>query len=734
MTPQISEHRICRFGLYEADLDAGTLKRHGIPVKLQEQPFRILTFLLERPGNIISREELCTRLWPEGTYVEFDGSLNTALMKLRAVLNDDPENPRFVETVPKKGYRFIAPVHFQEPATAQPLALLDAEREVQEPTGAGEVPLDTTIQIAPLPAVVPKSQRFVWAVGIAFLALSLVAAALIWRHWPVEDARVLKITQLTHTGRVASGSQIVSDGARLYFVSRENGQWTLMTTSVHGGSVEKLPSPFENTIIFDLSPDRTQLLIGPYAHEDDQIPLWIWPAHGGVPHRLGEVAASDAAWSPVGGLIAFTQGNRLLTVRRDGSSVTEIHKFAGRPHSPVWSADGARIRFTVTDYDKTTDDMWEIGADGKNLRHVLLNATNDLHDTTGAWADNDRYFLFTVGADSRLNEVVDSASNVWAARDVRGAFSRKDSPAELTHGPVAFRSVTGTGDSHRFFALGTHPEYQLIRMNPRTSQNEIILPDAGATDVDVTPDGEWLVYSLRENGALWKSRRTGKERIELTASAPGALAPQWSPDGAEVLFTGFFLTRRPQLYLVPSNGGIPRALLADPSKGSTRSGDWSSDGKLILFDYFEGDGSDLRVLERASGKIETLPDSQGLVAPRWSPDGKFIAATNSKTHDILLFSVATKKWSVLAESTNAQGMRWSADSNFVYFQEMADTEQAVYRVRLGRALPEKVVGFKDYLGSMASQCHFTGVAPDGSIYATVDRGGTDIYALDLMLP
>src|SRR5262245_22330744 len=116
MNPQISEHRICRFGLYEADLDAGTLKRHGIPVKLQEQPFRILTFLLERPGNIISREELCTRLWPEGTYVEFDGSLNTALMKLRAVLNDDPENPRFVETVPKKGYRFIAPVHFQEAA------------------------------------------------------------------------------------------------------------------------------------------------------------------------------------------------------------------------------------------------------------------------------------------------------------------------------------------------------------------------------------------------------------------------------------------------------------------------------------------------------------------------------------------------------------------------------------------------------------------------------------------
>jgi len=727
MTPQISEHRICRFGLYEADLDAGTLKRHGIPVKLQEQPFRILTFLLERPGHIISRDELCTRLWPEGTYVEFDGSLNTALMKLRAVLNDDPENPRFVETVPKKGYRFIAPVHFQESA---PAVAFPEEELAAEPVEQRTIPTETQI-----PSATPADPHRISLIAFfLLLAVTMVAAAMVWRYWPAPDARVQKITQLTHTGRVAPGSQIVSDGARLYFVSRESGQWTLMTTSVHGGSVEKLPSPFESTIIFDLSPDRTQLLIGPFARDDDPVPLWIWPAHGGVPHRLGDVVAGDAAWAPVGGLIAFTQGERLLTVRRDGSSVTEIRKFQGRPHSPVWSSDGKRIRFTVTDYDKIADEMWEVGADGRNLRRVLLHANNDLHDTTGAWTGDDRYFLYTAGPGSHLSEVMDSVSNVWAAREPASAFSRKRAPAELTHGPVAFRSVTGAGDSNRFFALGTHPEYQLIRVDPRTRQNYTILPDAGATDVDVTPDGEWLVYSLRENGALWKSRRTGRERIELTASAPGALAPQWSPDGREVLFTGFFLAKRPELYLVASNGGIPRALLSDPANGSSRSGDWSPDGKLILFDYFEGEASELRTVERDSGKVSRLPESQGLVQPRWSPDGRFIVGINSKTHDILLYTVATQMWSMLAESTNAQGMRWSADSNYVYYQEMADPEQSVYRVRLGRALPEKVVGFKDYLGSMASQCHFTGVAPDGSIYATVDRGGTDIYALDLRLP
>lgn len=734
MTPQISEHRICRFGLYEADLDAGTLKRHGIPVRLQEQPFRILTYLLERPGSIISRDELCARLWPEGTYVEFDGSLNTALMKLRAVLNDDPENPRFVETVPKKGYRFIAPVHFQDTAATTKTAGLEEQKEDVSPATVQAPLVETELRIAGLPTELPWWQRYVGAGLVVLLGVIAVAAGMVWRYWPMKEPQVLKVTQLTHTGRVAPGSQIVSDGARLYFVSRESGQWSVMTTSIHGGSVEKLPSPFENTVLFDLSPDRTQLLIGPYAHDDDEIPLWIWPAHGGVPHRLGDVVASDAAWSPIGDRIAFTDADRLLTVRRDGSGAAEIHKFHGRPHSPVWSADGRKIRFTLTDSEKSTDEMWEIGVDGLELKRLLLNANNELHDTTGAWAEDDRYFLFTAGSASHDSEVIDTVSNVWAAREPWGFFPRRPALTELTHGPVAFRSVTGTGESNRFFALGTHPEYQLIRMSPRTGQTEMILPDAGATDVDVTPDGEWLVYSLREKGALWKSRRTGKERIELTAAAPGALAPQWSPDGTEVLFTSFFLAKKPQLYLVPSNGGIPRALLNNAAEGTTRSGDWSPDGKVILFDYFQGDDSDLRTVERDSGKVEKIPESEGLVQPRWSPDGKFIAAINSKTHDILLYTLATKKWSLLAESTNAQGMRWSADGEYVYYQEAADPEQTVYRVRLGRAVAEKVAGFKDYLGSMASQCHFTGVAPDGTIYATIDRGGTDIYALDLKLP
>ena len=112
--------RIFRFGRFEADAGRGTLSRGGLRVRLQEQPFHVLILLLERPGEIITREELRQQLWPEGTYVDFDGSLNAILKKLRAALDDDSDNPRFIETVPRRGYRFIAPVTVESVAVEPP--------------------------------------------------------------------------------------------------------------------------------------------------------------------------------------------------------------------------------------------------------------------------------------------------------------------------------------------------------------------------------------------------------------------------------------------------------------------------------------------------------------------------------------------------------------------------------------------------------------------------------------
>jgi len=99
-----------RFGAYEFDLRAGELRKHGMRIKLQEQPCQILAILLEHRGEMVTREELQSRLWPRNTFVDFDHSLNTAVMRLREALSDSSENPRFIETLPRRGYRFVAPV------------------------------------------------------------------------------------------------------------------------------------------------------------------------------------------------------------------------------------------------------------------------------------------------------------------------------------------------------------------------------------------------------------------------------------------------------------------------------------------------------------------------------------------------------------------------------------------------------------------------------------------------
>ena len=114
--------RNVRFGVFEVDIEAGELRKHGLRLKLSEQPFQILTMLLARPGEIVSREFLRERLWPSDTFVDFDHGLNNAVMRLREVLGDSSEHPRFIETLPRRGYRFIAPVELrcQVPAVAAP--------------------------------------------------------------------------------------------------------------------------------------------------------------------------------------------------------------------------------------------------------------------------------------------------------------------------------------------------------------------------------------------------------------------------------------------------------------------------------------------------------------------------------------------------------------------------------------------------------------------------------------
>ena len=168
MQPSSQSRRAARFGVFEVDFAAGELRKHGIRVKLRgEQPFQVLSILLAHPGEVVTREELCKKLWPADTFVDFEHSLATAIGKIREALGDSADNPRYIETLPRRGYRFIADVAVvggTPPNRAEPTTIRLPEEEAPDP-----------IEVDGKPAVSKRLPRpFAWKISSVALALALV--------------------------------------------------------------------------------------------------------------------------------------------------------------------------------------------------------------------------------------------------------------------------------------------------------------------------------------------------------------------------------------------------------------------------------------------------------------------------------------------------------------------------------------------------------------------------------
>jgi DNA-binding winged helix-turn-helix (wHTH) protein len=192
-----NSRRIFRFGAFEADPVTGELRKSGIRIHLQEQPFQVLLVLLERPGELVSREELRQRLWPSDTFVDFDHSLNTVVNKLRDALGDTAANPRFIETSARRGYRFLAPVQTngesERPASAATAALLSPEPQpVPAARIADSSSLDFLLTAAhEVPRVRPRYVRILFAlIQIMYLAFYIVALARLPRVADLIDSAI----------------------------------------------------------------------------------------------------------------------------------------------------------------------------------------------------------------------------------------------------------------------------------------------------------------------------------------------------------------------------------------------------------------------------------------------------------------------------------------------------------------------------------------------------------------
>jgi Tol biopolymer transport system component len=225
----------------------------------------------------------------------------------------------------------------------------------------------------------------------------------------------------------------------------------------------------------------------------------------------------------------------------------------------------------------------------------------------------------------------------------------------------------------------------------------------------------------------------GSERLQLTFSPLQAFQPYWSPDGKSIAFMGQGPGKPWQVYVVPADGGTPRML----SPGDRNYGDpsWSPDGSSLAFGklpFAEPDNAGgIFILDLKTNQTTKLPDSERVFAPRWSPDGRYIAVQTSDSQKQLLFDLQTRKWEELTSGIYAGYPNWSRDGKYVYFDSEVGDRTGFYRVRLSDRKLERLVDFKNIRRAVGSLGSWGGLSPDDSPLLLRDTSTQEIYALDV---
>jgi len=337
--------RLVRFGTFEVDLPAGELRKSGVRLKPTGQPFQVLTILLERPGEVVTREELQKQLWPD-TFVDVDHNLNTAINKIREVLGDSAESPRFVETLPRRGYRFIAPVQGRETLNSR-----DTEQSPANLTGEA-------VASGKLRGTRTRAMGFRYSIWLVCATLLAGAAFFIYHTLqPSSLPPQRTLTRLTFDDGLQIGATWSPDGRFIAYSSDREGKFDIWVQAASGGDpVQVTKGPGQNWQP-DWSPDGKYIA---YRSEEGEGGLYIVPAFGGVSLKR-KIAAFGyyPRWSPDSSQILFQThftgldtSDRFYLVGVDGSAPREVfadfisHQPPQHEHpalSVAWHPDGKRI-------------------------------------------------------------------------------------------------------------------------------------------------------------------------------------------------------------------------------------------------------------------------------------------------------------------------------------------------------------------------------------------------------
>jgi DNA-binding winged helix-turn-helix (wHTH) protein/Tol biopolymer transport system component len=726
------QQEIYGFGPYSLDSTQMLLRRSGSVVPLQPRALETLLVLVRRRGEVVSKQELMDAVWREN-FVE-EGNLTQNIFVLRRELGKTPEGEEYIQTLPKRGYRFNVPVEEIGGSSAVKVAAL-----VADPVPEGE---DSTTSSRS-----NGGQNWLVAAGpvVAMVVLLVLGGAIgiVWRSESTHP-EVSGYVQITHDGALkrwplvgGPDATLFTDGTRIYLTEGSSDAPFIAEVSARGGETARIAVPFELPQLLDISRARSELLVSGSVNPAAAPPLWVVPVPAGDAHRLDDVSGWDASWSPDGQEMVYVNGTELYRAKSDGTSAKRLVTLPGQGWQPRWSPDGQRLRLTVFDVRTAIRSLWEVSRDGTGLRPLLPgwlgedssgggSAVGPVDVCCGTWAPGGRYFVFQATHGGR--------SDIWAIPgkpDLLGRLIRSiGTPVQVTNGQLSSLAPVFSPDGKKLFVIGRQLRGELQRFDPRTGQFVSYLGGISADAVDFSRDGQWITYVAYPEGTLWRSRIDGSERLQLTFPPTVAMVPKWSPDGRQIAFFGIGGGKDQRLYIIPASGGAAQP--ASARGGGEMRPCWSPDGDSLMYSDFpffskEPGNVAVHVLHLKSQQVDTVPGSRGYFAPSWSPDGRFVAAMALDGQRIVLFDFNTGAWTELAKGWGL--VRWSRDSQFLYLLKYGK-ESAVERVRVDDRHVEEVTKLTGIrLAGRLAGLDF-GLAPDGVPLILRDIGTEEVYSLD----
>jgi DNA-binding winged helix-turn-helix (wHTH) protein/Tol biopolymer transport system component len=629
--------QVIRFATFEVDPRAGELRKDGSRVKLQEQPFQVLLALLERPGDVVTREELRAKLWPADTFVDFDHGLNAAVKRLRDALGDTAENPRFIETLAKRGYRFLVPLDRREGTTN---------------TAAPQRGL-------PAPTVVSAAKRRELLIGGSVFLL-LAGAVMGWYLAHRVSPKIQPIEQQL-TGNSPdipiNWAALSPDGK--YLAYRDRTGLFLKLISTGETHALNLPSGFTVQPVNRVAsgtrnqpvtyagwfPDSSHLLVTYYLPAGQRESIWSVSVLGGNPKKLMEDGEARGV-SPDGSQIAFVRGaempQALWVMDVDGSHTRKLVGEVGDSLGPVaWSPDHRKLVFVR--YKFQAGSVRGKGAIG--IYNFDIGATEYILEDAGleralAWTrDNRLIYSLQEPPPNR------SDSNLWAVPvDARTGGVR--GPAKrLTDGPErkVLVSISDNGKALTYLRMRVQAHIYVAKVpgNGETvaAPTRLKSDEGNNFSFTWTSDGESVLFMSDRVGVRHLYKQSVSQLIPdllVGGDAPVMIA-RMSPDLSEILYTVGPTNRKvggpTRILAIPVNGGSPREVLR--AEGIDDFQCARPPANDCIMSQPNGETSRYSPFDPKTGEVKPALTIQGGDFPdSLSPDGTTIAVAPARSGQI----------------------------------------------------------------------------------------------------